>query len=143
MAITPNVAVNVMTGKMHIWLTALPLSLCVMSAAIANEPKINEHKNNRTGDVIINADNVRHADRHTAVDVDTEADLSEQHADRVFSAPHYFIKMQLRRSETQQVQKEAYQRYLNQQEERKQIMDRVRITIEKQPAREGMQGCNK
>jgi len=76
LVVTPNDVVNGMTGKIHIWLTTLPLSFFVISTALANEPKINEHKDNRTGDTISIADNVRHADRHTVVDVDTEADLS-------------------------------------------------------------------
>jgi hypothetical protein len=89
-----------------------------MGAAIANESKINEHKNNRTGDAISNADYVRHANRYTSADVDAVADPGEQHADRSFGNPDVYMQMQQHRSETQQAQKEAYQRYLIYQIER-------------------------
>ena len=117
--LTPNNAVNGMSGKVHIRLTAIPLSLCVMGTAIANESKINEHKNNRTGDTISNADNVRHADRHTAVDVDTATDMGEHQADRSFDAPGFYMQMPADMQQRRQL-------FLKQMEERKLIMDRIR-----------------
>ena len=144
-----------MNRKMPIWLTALPLSLCVTAAAIANEPKINEHKDNGTGDTLSDADFVRHADRNTTVDVDTVAETGDQQQDRSFDDRDSYSLMEQRRREFMQAQQESYQRYLErlmerrlqqtpadyampadmqkrrelflkQVEERKQLMDRVR-----------------
>ena len=67
-----------MTGKMNKWFTVLPLSVCVITNTPANETKINEYKNNRTSDAISDADDVRHADRYSTVDVDTVADIGRQ-----------------------------------------------------------------
>ena len=64
-----------------------------MSTALANEPKTNEHKDNRTGDTISIADNVRHADRRITIDVDTVADKDRQQADRSFGGPDYYMQM--------------------------------------------------
>ena len=115
MVVKPAIAANAMTGKMNIWLTALALSLCVINNTLANETKINEHKNNRTGDAISHADYVRHADRHTTVDVDTVADIDRQQSDSPFVAPDFYLQMEQRRA-----------RFLKQVEERKQMMDRIR-----------------
>ena len=115
LVVTPNDVVNGMTGKIHIWLTTLPLSFFVISTALANEPKINEHKDNRTGDTISIADNVRHADRRITIDVDTIADNDRQQADRSFGEPDYYMQMDQRR-----------ELFLKQVEERKQLMDRIR-----------------
>ena len=115
MVLIPKDAVNGMTNKILICLTALPLSLCVISTSIANEPNINEHKNNRTGDIISHADNLRHTDHHTTVDVDTVTDIDNQQADRSFGASDFYRQMEQRRA-----------LFLKQVEERKQMMDRIR-----------------
>ena len=109
-----------MTIKIHLWLSALPLSLCVVSTAIANEPKLNEHKNYRTGDFISDVDYVGHADRHASDDVDTAADLDDQQAEGSTSDTDFYMQMEQRRRETERAQKDAYQRYLDQMERRMQ-----------------------
>ena len=115
MVLTPTDTVNGMTGKMNTWLTALPLSICVITNTLANETKINEHKNNRTSDAISDADYVRHADRHSTVDVDTVADIDRRQADRPFAAQYFYLQLEQRR-----------ERFLKQVEERKQMMDMIR-----------------
>ena len=115
MALTPTDTVNGMTGRMNTWFTALPLSICVITNTLANETKINEHKNNRTSDAISNADYVRHADRHSTVDVDTVTDINRRQTDRAFAAPDFYLQMEQRR-----------ERFLKQVEERKHMMDMIR-----------------
>jgi len=90
MVLTPTDAVNAMTGKMNIWSTALPLSIGLITNTLANETKINEHKNKRTGDAISHADYVCHAGRHTTVDADVVADIDRRQADRPFAAPDFY-----------------------------------------------------
>ena len=100
---------------MNIRLTALLLSIGVITNALANETKINEHKNKRTGDAISHADYVCHAGRHSTVDADTVADSDRRQAERPFAAPDFYLQMEQRRA-----------RFLKQVEGRKQMMDMIR-----------------
>lgn len=101
-----------MTDKLKTWFTALPLSLFVLNAAVANEANTNEHKDNGTGHTISNADDVRHTDSNTGIDVDTVAETGDQPQKMINDNSDYFEQMQQRRREVQQAQREAYLRHL-------------------------------
>ena len=101
-----------MTDKLKIWFTVLPLSLFVLSAVVANESNTNEHKDNGTGHTISNADDVRHTDSNTGINVDTVAETGDQPQNRFNDNSDYFEQMQQRRREVQQAQREAYLRHL-------------------------------
>lgn len=109
----------------NIPLTTVLLTLVLSDSVIADQASRYEHKDNRTGHAIGNADFVGNTDRSAAVDVETNS--TDTANDRQNINPDDGSRreqMQQRRRVMQEAQLDAYKRYLQNRKQNEQAYDR-------------------